>query len=261
MTTTIAMLNHKGGVGKTTCTAFIAYSLARLGKSVLLLDCDPQSNLTRDMGFNPEEIDWDETLANAIRNKLDRKAQTISSFDFVVGTKYDSIDMLVGTQDMREIREEIIKAYHRGIRVFKRIIADIIKEKEYDYILMDMLPGLGPENTQVLLAADYILIPTDSDRNAIEGLRDVFEFYNDCIDSNEDLKILGIIANKFKMKDSYHVSALKYLKSLYGELVLDTIIEDSNVAAKIASEGLKYKKNKSYVAYDALTREIIDRIG
>lgn len=261
MTTAIAVVNHKGGVGKTTCSAYIGYILSSLGKKVLLIDCDPQGNLTRDIGIEPKEYEGEKTLANAIRNKLDRRAAGKASADFVQTTDYPNIDILIGNQDLKAIRTDITEALMRGVRVYKRIISDLLQNNDYDIVILDLLPGLGPENTQVLLAADYILIPTSADRNSVEGMDDLLAFYEDCKDSNENLDILGILVNNVDAKDSVSIQVINLLKATYGDYLFNTIVEHSKVAEKIPWTGIKPSKNKSYIAFEAVTKEILKRIG
>lgn len=261
MAVSIAFLNNKGGVGKTTASAFIGYTLAQMGKKVLLIDCDPQANLTRDFGIEPKEYEGEQTLPDAIASKVNKRGQRKSAVEFIQPTVYENIDVLMSKHELLRSFDDLAVALARGQRIFKKIVDDIKATDSYDYIICDMRPSLGIENTQILLGVDFVIIPTSCDRNSIEGLGELKEFVEDCSDSNENLKLLGVLFNNVDIKDSTSRQVIDMVKELFGEELFETLVENSKVAEKLPWTGFKKSKNKSYTAFEAVTKEVLDRIG
>lgn len=256
--TTIAIINNKGGVGKTTCTAGLATALAEKNYKILLIDTDPQGNLSRLFGFEPKE-DNVLSLYSCLNNKL--KAGNEKSSSFINYTENPNIDILTGDINLTANRIEVERALSKFNFVYKKIVEDIKKEDLYDFILFDTCPSLGGENSQILVAVEYVIIPSTTGRNSIEGIDQLIDFYNNCKEVNTDLKLLGVILNNVNVNSSIAKDIVPMIKEAYGDYIFDTIIERSVIAEKLEWNGIKPARNKIYSAFINVTEEVLKKIG
>lgn len=255
---TIAIINNKGGVGKTTCTAGLATALAEKNYKVLVIDTDPQGNLSRLFGFEPKE-DIEKSLFNCLNNKL--KNEPKKSSDFINHTDNPNIDILIGDINLTANRIEVERALAKFNFVYKKIIDEIKREDNYDFILVDTCPSLGGENSQILVAVQYVIIPSTTGRNSIEGIDQLIDFYNNCREVNGDLILLGVILNNVNMNSSIAKDIVPMIREAYGDYIFNTIIERSVVAEKLEWNGIKPARNKIYNAFVDVTEEVLKKIG
>lgn len=255
---TIAIINNKGGVGKTTCTAGIANALASDGYKILLIDTDPQGNLSRLFGFEPKE-DQEQSLYYCLNNKLKNAGQ--NSISFIKHTDSENIDILTGDINLTANRIEVERALAKFNFVYKKIVEDIIKEDVYDFILFDTCPSLGAENSQILVAVKNVIIPSTTGRNSVEGIDQLIDFYNNCREVNSDLTLLGILLNNVNKNSSIAKDIVPMLRNAYNNYIFDTIIERSVVAEKLEWGSNSASKNKISTAFKEVSEEVLKRIG
>lgn len=255
---TIAIINNKGGVGKTTCTAGIANALAANGYKILLIDTDPQGNLSRLFGFEPKE-DQANSLFYCLNNKLKKENNDTSSF--IQHTDSENIDILTGDINLTANRIEVERALAKFNFVYKKIVEDIIQKDLYDFILFDTCPSLGAENSQILVAVEYVIIPSTTGRNSVEGIDQLIDFYNNCHEVNSKLTLLGIILNNVNKNSSIAKDIVPLLKNAYAGYLFDTIIERSVVAEKLEWGSNSASKNKISIAFKEVSEEVLKRIG
>lgn len=254
----IAIINNKGGVGKTTCTAGLSIALAEQGYKILAIDTDPQGNLSRLFGFEPKE-ERKETLYHCINNVL--KGGEYKTSDFIVDTDDKNIDLLVGDINLTSNRIEVERALTKFTFIYKKIIESIKKDKKYDFIIFDTCPSLGAENSQILVAAEYIIIPSTTGRNSVEGIDQLIDFYNNCKEVNSSLKMLGILLNNVNVNSSVAKDIIPMLRETYSDYMFNTIIERSVTAEKMEWAGMKPSKNKIYNAFTDIAKEVLNKIG
>ena len=256
---TIVTINHKGGVGKTFISSGLAVALAQKGNKVLLIDTDAQGNLSRMFGIDPKAEAIEASLFNCLNNKLKKGNEKTSSF--ISHTDFPNIDILVGDVRLTANRMEVERALAQFDFVYQDIVGDIAKECDYNFVIIDTPPSLGGENSQVMMAADYLIIPTTTGLNSIEGINTIIEFYNNCHRVNPGLKILGIVLNAVMSNSTVFRDVFPAIKENYGEYLMDTRIERSVVAEKIEWNGVKPANNKIFRAFSALADEVVEKIG
>ena len=157
MSQTIAICNQKGGVGKTTTTLNLGVGLSRQGKSVLLVDADPQSDLTASLGWN----------GDALENSLGRLMYlaTLATQEYKPIVKDtiihhpEGVDLIPSNLDLSSMESQLVNAMSRE-KVLSNLLKDV--KKDYDYILIDCMPSLGMITINALTAADSVIIPVQA---------------------------------------------------------------------------------------------------
>lgn len=260
-TKTIAVMNNKGGVGKTTLTAGIANALAAKGKKILIIDTDGQANASLLFGYDPGIDHGEERLYNLVEKKIKKKE--VSAADYILETNYENIDIIIGDGDLENIRGDIENALKKNRRVYKLIVSDVKALDYYDYIFFDTAPSLDGSSLQILMASDYLLIPTTDSRFSTAGVGVTMDLLEDTRDWEENVELLGIVLNNVSGKAALTSDIRQFFdesEETKGK-VFEAFVETSNVAKKLDWNGLKVSKNKTFVAFDAIAQEVINKIG
>lgn len=259
----IAIVNQKGGVGKTTTSINLAASLGVLNKKVLLVDLDPQGNATTGVGINKGDITSSVyevlTMKNTIKNSI-------------IKTKSKNLYLLPAYLNLAGVDMELIELEKKAKELdtkFNRVtrLKDEINKikNEYDYILIDCPPSLGILTTNALAAANSVLIPVQCEYFALEG---IMQLINTIMLAqrkvNPNLDIEGVLLTMFA-NTNLGVEVIESIKGFFKERVYDTIIPRLVRLAEAPSHGkpiLEYEpRNKGTIAYLNLAKEVIKRNG
>ena len=246
----LAVVNQKGGVGKTTTCINLSASLSKTTRKVLLVDLDPQSNATRGCGADPHG------LSTSINDLLLER----SSADETV-IQPDNIDfsLLPATPDLTEAEVMLISSEHKEYTL-KNILNAL--NKEYDYIIIDCPPSLNILTVNALSAATGVLIPVQCEFFALQGLSELITTIDTIKNSsNEDLIIKGIIRTMFDPRNNLATDVSAQLLKFFDEKVYRTIIPRNITLAEAPSHGMPVinydKGSKGALSYLSLVGEII----
>lgn len=252
MAVTIAIVNQKGGVGKTTTAVNVAAALSELGKFVLLVDLDPQGNATSGVGIESENLE--QGLYEALMGQ-------IPVAKVVKNTAHEGLRVVPATADLAGANIELVQAERREFKL-RETLSEI--KHAYDYIIIDCPPSLGLLTLNGLIAADYVLIPVQAEYYALEGLGHLLKTI-ELIQSQlkPDLQILGSVLTMFDARNRLSEEVLQELNKYFAENVFHTVIPRTVRLAEAPSFGktiFHYEKNgKGAKAYTELAREIVDK--
>lgn len=254
----IAITNQKGGIGKTTTAINLGVGLAEKGKKVLLIDADPQSNLTKGLGFrNTSEVPF--TLCNAIQNIMDKRAVNVTGN---VLHSSEGVDLIPASINLAGYEIRMVNA--KGRERFLRTCIDAVKEN-YDYALIDCKPSLELLTINALAAADKALIPMQPHYYATQGLQDLLRSVQKTKRNiNPKLQIEGIVFTMVMGRPVISREIVDTVKKVYGQKikVFDAEIPHSISFVESSAEGksmMAYAgRHKGAEAYRQLAGEVIE---
>lgn len=250
-TKVIAVINQKGGEGKTTTVRNLSYILAVKGKKVLTIDMDSQGNLTTNCDLLKREL---ETIVDVFKGEKEINEVIIN-----VQKNLDHIP--------NNIKMSKFGLYHDKSAGWSELLKEAIEpiKSNYDYIFIDCPPALEFATYNALEAADDIIITLQAEENSIEGIADLLDSVNEIREAtNENLNIMGIVVTKFKKATKLQNQFHDMLRNHFGDAVFNTIIRDN---IKIAEANYNHKsvveldKNSNGAKdYLALAKEVLKRI-
>lgn len=251
----IAIVNQKGGVGKTTTAVNIGACLAASGKKTLLIDADQQGNSTSSLGISKKNLK--ESFYDFMLTEVPLK-------DIIMDTPVPDLLIVPSNNDSAGIDQEVAKKDNSG-RYFKRILDERLKSENFDYVIIDAPPTLNPLAINIMAAAKRLLIPTQAEYLALEGLADLIDTYKWVRETiNPELSILGVVITMHSGTNlSKEVTA--NLRQNMGSLVFDTVIPKNVKLAESPSFCLPIimydPRSTGSQTYQALTKEILTRTG
>ncbi len=252
MAKTIAIVNQKGGVGKTTTAVNLAAALGLQKQKVLMVDIDPQGNCTSGFGIEKQNLE-------------------VSSYDILIDqepaknailtTKFRNVDLLPASMDLAGAELELVDIPERQTRLKKALAA--VKE-DYDYILLDCPPSLGLITLNALTASDTFLVPIQCEYYALEGLsqllntvKTIKRLYNPSID------LEGVVLTMFDNRLNLTQQVVAEVKKYFPNKVFETAIPRNVRLSEAPSFGMPVlyydRGSRGSMAYIALARELIKK--
>jgi chromosome partitioning protein len=245
----IAVLNQKGGVGKTTTAINLAAYLAKDGRSVLVVDLDPQGNSTSGLGIDKHKLN--STLYDVLFSRADA-SQTTHKIS-------NKLHVLPSNANLAGAEVEMVSLQGREL-----LLRNVLGGLHYDYILIDCPPSLGLLTINALAAANSVLIPVQAEYYALEGLSQLLNVIQQVRQAlNPGLDILGVLITLYDSRNSLSDQVKKELENYFGTKLFNTIVPRNVRLAEAPSFGKTIaehdKWSKGARAYKALAREVEKR--
>jgi len=249
----ISIANQKGGVGKTATTTNLGVSLFSLGRNVLVVDMDPQGNLSSSFGERPPPP---ATVADAL---LDRKVQV--PIVPLYGGNGARFDLVPASISLAAAEASLMNKLGREFRLRDQLatVAD-----RYDFIFIDTPPSLGLLTINSLVAAQMVLIPTEARYFSLQGLQMLQESIDEILYINPNLRILGILLSKFDRRLREEQSVAAYLREHWGDKVFATSVGTNSKILEAASAGIPLVEvsgsQRAADTYRSLAQEVLARV-
>ncbi|MCB0573401.1 MAG: ParA family protein [Saprospiraceae bacterium] len=251
----ISVAIQKGGSGKTTTALNLAAAFRELGRKVLLVDLDPQSNLTQAMGFMEE-------LEPSIYQLLKAESAGMETDLSQTILQANGMDILPASLELSAAELELVSVYGRE-NLLNTILEPVLNN--YEYIIIDCPPSIGMLTVNALVASDYILMPMQAEFLPMKGLRSFMRAMQGVKKLNRGIEILGILLTRFDSRVGMSHDISEKLEHEFGEKVFKVKIKTNNALAKAQQKGVDIFKfdehSNGALNYMSLAFEVERRIA
>lgn len=254
----IAVTNQKGGVGKTTTTENVAIGLARNGCNVLIVDFDPQGDLTSCLGWKNND-----SLEHSVSSMLDDYINDNDiNYESLILHHEEHVDLIPANIELADFEMRLVSVINR-----EQTLSNCIEplRNQYDYIFIDCPPSLGMLTVNALSAADEVLIPVQTQYLPAKGMTKLLQTVGKVQRKiNSNLKITGIVMTLADLNTNLTKSTIEIIRESFGKniRVFDTIIPKATKASEASISGKSIyayaKDSKVALAYANLTKELIN---
>jgi len=262
MATVIAVANQKGGVGKTTTTANLGAALKIRGNRVLLIDLDPQGNLTSAFGLEKE---LQKTIADSL---LDRRIPLpvvpVSNGSLPptddAASALASLSVVPASVGLASTETQLMNKLGRELRLRDQLLGI---DRNYDFVLIDTPPALGVLTINALVAATKVIIPTEARFFSLQGLQMLEESIEEILYLNPRLEVLGILLSKMDRRLKEERQVAEYLRQRWGTRVFRTEIGTNSKILEAGSAGTSVFNytgaDRAVEVYRSLAEEVLAR--
>ncbi|BCS82461.1 ParA family protein [Anaerocellum diazotrophicum] len=249
----VAIVNQKGGVGKTTTCVNLSAAISRMSKKVLAIDCDPQGNLTSGFGIDKKSLG---------KTTYDVLIGNCSADEAIVKEKFENLSILPANVNLAGAEIELVSMIAREFRLKDAI--EKIKD-EYDYIFIDCPPSLGLLTINALATSNSVIIPIQCEYYALEGLSQLSNTISLVRKHlNKNLEIDGVVLTMFDSRTNLSLEVVEEVKRFFGQKVFLSLIPRNvrlSEAPSFGLPGIFYDpESKGAKAYIELAEEYINRI-
>ena len=255
----IAVTNQKGGVGKTTTTENVAIGLARNGCNVLIVDFDPQGDLTSCLGWKNND-----SLEHSVSSMLDDYINDNDiNYESLILHHEEHVDLIPANIELADFEMRLVSVINR-----EQTLSNCIEplRNQYDYIFIDCPPSLGLLNTNALTAADSVLIPVQCEYYALEGLT---QLLNTILLTqsvfNRNLTIEGVLLTMLDSRTNLGVEVTQEVRKYFKDKVYKTVIPRNVKLSEAPSAGLSIfdydSRSEGAKSYARLAKEVVSRNG
>jgi len=248
----VAVLNQKGGVGKTTTAINLGAYLAKAGKSVLIIDFDPQGNASSGLGADKQTSEA--TIYDVIAGKIQIEKA-------IVDTIVPNLSLIVANQNLAAAEIELADMSRREYK-----LKEVIGTLDYEYVFIDCPPALGLLTVNALTAANWLLIPVQAEYYALEGLSQLLSVMQRVKQGlNTNLELLGVVVTMFDSRTSLAEQVYSELQKYFDTKMFKTVIPRNVRLAEAPSYGKPIaehdKWSKGARAYKQLAKEVTGRVS
>ena len=254
MAKVITVTNQKGGVGKTTTSINLSFYLAKKGKKTLIIDFDPQGNATSGLGIDKRELQ--KTMCDVMLGEAELKDVVIP-----VGKKAKNLYLAPTIPELANVEVQMAEIEDK-FRILKKALSTV--GKDYDFIIIDSPPSLSLLTVNGMIAANYLLLPVQTEFYALEGVAQLLESMNLVKKAmSPKLQLLGVLATMYDRRTVLSSQTLAELKRFFKDKVFETTIPRNVRLAEAPSHGVaigQYDRfSKGAKAYKALADEVLER--
>lgn len=251
----IAVCNQKGGVAKTTTAVNLAASLAAKGKSVLLVDLDPQGNATMGCGIDKHQLS---------HSSLGVCLKEYTLADAVTQTAFPKLSLVPANQDLT-VAEVQMRELDNAPFILREQFALLAENQPIDFVIVDCPPALNILTVNAMSAAQYLIVPIQCEYYALEGLTALLDTVSDLQQGiNKNLQVLGFLRTMFDGRAKLATEVSAQLETFLKDKVFQTIVPRNIRLAEAPSHGMPAyhydKSSKGAQAYYALAKEVMQRL-
>lgn len=247
----ISIFNQKGGVGKTTTCVNLSAGLGRLGKSILLIDLDPQGNSTSGLGLEKDEVE---------RIIYDVLALDLPIGEAIYKSSAENVSIIPSNNELAGLEVELARVGN-----WEPLLRDKLEEikDNFDYIFIDCPPSLGILSVMGLIASDSVIIPIQCEYYALEGVSQLFETIELVkANFNPSLQIEGVVLSMFDGRTNLSIQVVDEVKAYFKGKVYTSIIPRNVRLAEAPSHGLSImdydQRSRGSEAYMELAEEFLE---